>query len=162
MKCGCQYLKWRLYLMMRCVGQMYFPFHHDYRDFPYSLYLLCAQYVDALLIPTQSVLSYHMCWSQYLGSFCFLLGMQLGIWICYNLRCTKKPLMLGPQKMMRRPPSFPMMYSCLGPLLSASYILCLSGDCASSCRCLKSWGMSWGLGIASEIFHMIYPRIDEN
>ena len=146
MKCGHWDLKWRLYPVVWCVGWMYIPFHQDCRNFPCYLYILCAQYDDALEMPTKNVLEYHMRWSQSLGSCCFLwgclaLGMRLGIRICYNLNWTKKTLMLGPKKMMRKPPSFPMLYFCLGPLLSASYIPCLSGDCSSSCWCLKAWGI---------------------
>ena len=70
--------------------------------------------------------------------------------------------MVGPQKVMRRPLSFPRLYSWLGPLLSVFYITCLLGDCELSHWCLKSWGMSWGLGIGSENCRMIHPQLDEN
>ena len=154
MKCGHQDLKWRLYLMVQCVGQMYGPLHHDLRYFPCSLRLLYVQYDDALEMTTKNVLAYHMCWSQYLGSCCFLwafisLGLRLGIWICYNMNWTKKSLISGPHKIMRRPPSLPMLYYCLVPILPHSYIPCLSGDCDLSRRFLKAWGISWGLVSAS-------------
>ena len=146
--------------MFWCVGQMYDSFHHDRHSFPCSLFLLFAQYDDFLDMPTKNVLSYNMRWWQSLGSCCFLwvclaLGLPLEIWICYNLNWIKEPLMLGPQEMMRRPPSLPMLHSCSGTLLSASYIPCLSFDCESLCLCLKSWGISWGLGSTSENVRMI-------
>ena len=94
MNCDRQDLKWRLYPMVRCVGKMHGPFHHDCIDFPCSLYLLCVQYDDALAMPTQNVLAYHMWWSHFLVSCCFLwaflpLGLILGLLICYNLNWTK-------------------------------------------------------------------------
>ena len=167
MKCGHRDLEWRLYPMVRYVVHMYGPFHHDLRDFSCSLCLLCAHYDDVLYMPTQNVLAYHMRWSQSFGSCCFLwaclaLGLRLGIRICYNLNWTRKILMLGPQKMMRRPPSLPMMYYFLGPPLSDSFIPCLSGDCESSRWCLKSWGTSWGLGSVSETCRMIHPHLDKS
>ena len=167
MKCGRRDLKWRLYPMVRCVGRMYGLFHHDRRDFPCFFYLMCAQYNDALEMPTQNVLAYHMRWSHSLGSCFFLwaciaLCLWLGIRICYNLNWTKKPLMLWPQKMMRWPPSLLMLYSCLVLILSASYIPCMSGDCESSRQCLRAWGMSWVIGSTSETCRMLHPRLDEN
>ena len=153
--------------MVQCVGRMYGPFHHNHCDFTCSLCLLCAQYDDALEIPTQNVLAYYMRWSQSLYICCFLwecldLCLRLGIQICYNLNWKEKTLMLGPQKMMSRPPYLIILYSFLGPILPASCIPCLSGDCDSSHQCLKYLGMSWGLGSVSETFHMIHPRLDEN
>ena len=153
MKCVGRDLEWRLYLMMLCVGKMYSTFHHGPHNVPCSLYLPFSQYDDVLEIPNQNLLSYHMLWWQSLGSFCFLsvflaLGLRLCIWICYNLNWTKNILLLGPQKMMRRPPYLTMLCSCLGTLLSASYILCLSCDCELSRQCLKSSVISSGLGSA--------------
>ena len=165
MKCVRWYLKWRLYPMVRCLGQMYGPFHHNRHNFPCSLCLLCAQYDEVLEMPTSVSISYALV--IVLGYLLFPLIMCcIGsvirdpnlLW--YKLK--KKPLMLGPQKMMRRPPSLTMLYYCLGMLLSAYYITCLPGDCESSCPCLKAWGVIWGLGSASEICRMIHPRIDEN
>ena len=62
---------------------------------------------------------------------------------------------------MRQPPSFPMLYSCLGPLLSASCIPYMSGDCESSRQCLKACGVSWGLGSTLESFRMIHPWLEK-
>ena len=153
--------------MVRCVGWMYGPFHHGPHIFPCSLYIPCAHYNDVLEIPTLNVLAYHMrCW-QSLGSYfffseCIALGLRLGIRFFYNLNWTKKPLPLGPPKMMSLTPSLPMLCSCLGPFLSDYYIPCLSGDCKTSRICLKAWGMSWGLGSASEISRMISTRLGKN
>ena len=151
--------------MVRCVGQMYGHLHHCHQDFTCYLSLLCAQYDDALDMPAQNVLSYYMRWSQSLGSCCFLwaclaLGLQLGIQICYNLNWRK--LMLGPQKIMRRPPSLPRLYSCLGLILTDSFIPCLPGDWESSRQCPKSWGMSWRLERASKSFCIINPWLEKN
>ena len=167
MKCGCREMKLRLYLMVRCVGQMYGPFHHNRCNFTCSLCLLCAQYDDVLEIPTQNMLSYHMRWSQSLGSCCLFwsclaLGLRLEIWICYILIWTKQILMLDPQKMMRRPPCLPMLYSCLATLLPVSYIPFLSGECELSRQCLKAWGMSWGIWSDSETCRIIYPWLENN
>ena len=153
MKCSRLNLERRLYPMVRCVGQMYGPFHHSPHNFLCYLYLPCAWYDDVLGMPTQNGLAYHIRWWKSLGSYCFLseflaLGLQLWVWICYNLNWTKNIFLLGPQKMMRRPPYLTMLCSCLGTLLSASYILCLSCDCELSRQCLKSSVISSGLGSA--------------
>ena len=87
-------LKWRMYPMVWYAWQMHGPFHHDRRDFPCCLCLLCAQYDEVLEMPTQNVLAYHMRWSQPLDSCCLIwsfisLGLWLGIQICYNLNWIK-------------------------------------------------------------------------
>ena len=153
--------------MVRCVGRMYGPFHHNRCYFPCYLCLLCNQYDDALEMPNQNVLEYYMRWSQSFVSWCFLwaylaLGLWLGIQICYNMNWKKKPLVLGPQKVMRRSRSLPVFYFCLGPLLPYYYIPCLSGDFESSRIFLKSWEMSWDIGSASETCHVIHPRLEKN
>ena len=48
--------------MVRCVGQMYGPFHHAPNNFPCPLYLPFTQYDDVLGMTTQKVLEYHMRW----------------------------------------------------------------------------------------------------
>ena len=167
LKHGRRDLEWILYLMVRCVGQMYGTFHHSQHDFTCSLYLPCARYDDILGMLTLNVLSYHIRWWHSLDSYCSLLacltlGLQLGIWICHHLNWKKKPLLLGPHKMMRWPHSLPIMWSCLGLILSSSYNLCLSGECDFSRQYLKAWGMSLIIVSASKICRMIHPWLDKN
>ena len=162
--CGRQDLEWILFPMARCVGQIRGHLHHGPHDFPCYLYLLCAWYDGVLEMPTQNVLSNHMHWWKSLGSNFFLsaflaLGLRLGSLFCYNLNWKEILFLLGPQKMIRRPPSLPMLRSCVCPILSASYIPCLSGDCESSHWCLEAWSMSSGLGISSEICYMVHLRL---
>ena len=108
MMCIHQDMEWRLYPMMRYFGQMYGPFHHVPYNLPCSLYLLYTRYNYFLELATQNMLEYHMCWWQSLDIYCLLsefiaLVLWSGSRICYNMNCTGKPLLLGPQKMMRDP-----------------------------------------------------------
>ena len=167
MTCRYQDLEWRLYLKVRCGGKVNGPLHHGPHYFPYSPSLICAQYDDVLGFPTQNMLAYHMLWWQSLGSYFFLssclaLGLSSDVRICYNMNWITKTFPLLSQKIIRRPPSLPMLCSFFGLILSDSYIPYLLDDCELSRQCLKTWGLLWGLGSASEICHVIHPWLDNS